>query len=440
MQISKIKQVKLFSSLFQINNTILNSIKEDIEANGYDSSQPIVIWQGKNLLIDGHTRIMAAQMAGLDDIPVSLKTFGSKDEALSYALHNQRDRRNISDSDLLKIISIIDKRKERKEGNAARAASARKTAKIVGMSARKVNRAKTVLSDKEATKEVMEGKKSINKAAEEVTERKKEEKKYTGSTFNETNENIDWARWSWNPVTGCLAGCKYCYARDIAERFYEQKFKPTFHENRLNAPLNTTPKVIDGIPGKTVFVCSMADLFGDWVPKEWIEKIISVVTETPQWNYLFLTKNPERYLEFSFPTNCWLGATADTQERADKTKEIFYQLKNFSGEYDRKPIKNPLFLSCEPLSECIELIGLAEKIKKSEAPKNAGYILPFDWVIIGGRSANTKMPAFQPKWEWVETILFQARSAGCAIYFKPNLTVRPIEFPGGENPWKRYLV
>ena len=30
---------------------------------------------------------------------------------------------------------------------------------------------------------------------------------------------IDWADATWNPVTGCLHGCEYCYARRIAERF-----------------------------------------------------------------------------------------------------------------------------------------------------------------------------------------------------------------------------
>ena len=30
---------------------------------------------------------------------------------------------------------------------------------------------------------------------------------------------IDWADATWNPVTGCLHGCEYCYARKIAERF-----------------------------------------------------------------------------------------------------------------------------------------------------------------------------------------------------------------------------
>lgn len=34
---------------------------------------------------------------------------------------------------------------------------------------------------------------------------------------------IDWCDSTWNPVTGCLHGCEYCYARAIAERFRERK-------------------------------------------------------------------------------------------------------------------------------------------------------------------------------------------------------------------------
>ena len=30
---------------------------------------------------------------------------------------------------------------------------------------------------------------------------------------------IDWCDSTWNPVTGCLHGCEYCYARNIAHRF-----------------------------------------------------------------------------------------------------------------------------------------------------------------------------------------------------------------------------
>lgn len=30
---------------------------------------------------------------------------------------------------------------------------------------------------------------------------------------------IEWCDSTWNPVTGCLHGCGYCYAKRIAERF-----------------------------------------------------------------------------------------------------------------------------------------------------------------------------------------------------------------------------
>lgn len=216
--------------------------------------------------------------------------------------------------------------------------------------------------------------------------------------FNETNENIEWARWTWNPVTGCKHGCQYCYARDIANRFYDEKFEPTFRPERLEAPYNTN------LNGKqnNVFVCSMADLFGEWVPDEWIEKILNVIKDTPQWNYLFLTKNPQRYLTLEFPENCWLGATADTQKRADIACNVFDRIDN-----------NIRFISCEPLMEEIIFNPMS-----------------FDWLIIGGRSQSSGMPAGQPEWEWVEILLNQARSILIPVYFKPNLTARPKEYPG----------
>jgi len=83
------------------------------------------------------------------------------------------------------------------------------------------------------------------------------------TTFNRTNKSIDWAAYSWNPVTGCLGPdgkgpCKYCYAKEIADRFpknYPNGFKPEFRENRLIAPRNT--KVPQDPKNRFCFVCSM---------------------------------------------------------------------------------------------------------------------------------------------------------------------------------------
>jgi protein gp37 len=230
------------------------------------------------------------------------------------------------------------------------------------------------------------------------------------SKFNATNDNIEWAKWTWNPVTGCKQDCQYCYAKSIANRFYPEKFEPTFRPERLSAAQNTViPKKRKDEPGiRNVFVCSMADLFGEWVPVAWIREVLTVCHENPQWNFIFLTKNPERYLENffddkpNFTDNCWVGATADTQERMVRAMNVFSNLGS------KRP--KVTFVSCEPLLEEISFQG------------------DIDWLIIGGKSATGKQPE-QPEWEWVEKLLAEAREGGISVYFKPNLTVTPKEYP-----------
>ena len=115
---------------------------------------------------------------------------------------------------------------------------------------------------------------------------------------------------TWNPITGCLHYCKYCWARNFAEtrlKFtekYKKGFVPQIHEKEFKRGFN----------GGFVFVSDMGDLFGDWVPREWILKVIEHIKKFPDTNFLFLTKNPKRYHEFIdyFPENTILGATIET--------------------------------------------------------------------------------------------------------------------------------
>lgn len=221
--------------------------------------------------------------------------------------------------------------------------------------------------------------------------------------FNYTNENIDWAKWSWNPVTGCKHGCEYCYARDIAKRFYGT-FEPKEHLHRLSAPrLTCIPKSKENEPGiRNVFVCSMADLFGQWVPQEWIDKVLNAVRDNTQWNYLFLTKNPDRLTTIEWPDHAWVGTTIDVQSRVDRAEEAF---KNVNAKVR--------FISVEPFQEDLKFKHLDR----------------FNWIIIGSRSRSSGAPALQPDPLWVERLVFQAREAGCMVYFKPNLEYRPKEYP-----------
>ena len=105
----------------------------------------------------------------------------------------------------------------------------------------------------------------------------------------QTNTDIEWADWSWNPVTGCRHPCPYCYARDIAHDIYpaDVGFSPTIWPDRLTGPNNQkVPKDADNkIAQKNIFTCSMADLFGRWVPTEWIERVLAEVAANPQCPY-----------------------------------------------------------------------------------------------------------------------------------------------------------
>ena len=225
--------------------------------------------------------------------------------------------------------------------------------------------------------------------------------------FQET-DNIDWAYWSWNPVTGCLHNCSYCYARDIAERFYDHKFAPAFLPDRLAAPTNTPlPKeAADNIGYRNVFTCSMADLFGRWVPAAWINSVLAVVADNPQWNFLFLTKFPSRLKEFSFPENAWVGASVDAQARIPTIEDAFAQV-NASVKW----------LSCEPMLERLTFTTLDI----------------FDWIVVGGASASTQTPEFRPPREWINHIEQQAQAANCLVYEKANLLSRVKEYPGQQS-------
>ena len=234
---------------------------------------------------------------------------------------------------------------------------------------------------------------------------------------------IEWCDMTWNPVTGCLHGCEYCYARRIANRFglhyeantvqvldkkysyetycimtgekdyisspYPYDFYPTFHKYRLAEPQKVKK------PQK-IFVCSMADLFGDWVPDEWIKQVFDACEKAPQHTYLFLTKNSERYLSlydkklFPYKENFWFGTTV-----TKPTDEYVW--------FERTPYK--AFIGIEPILE-----RFGELVRS---------VLP-NWVIIGAETGNRKGKVI-PKREWVDDIVPHCRQADVPVFMKNSL-------------------
>lgn len=238
---------------------------------------------------------------------------------------------------------------------------------------------------------------------------------------------IDWCDSTWNPVTGCLYRCEYCYARRMVNRFSEYDgsfyltskerndgdifqplfaleekrykhinnakpryepypfgFEPTFHKYRLNDYVGKT--------GRNIFVCSMSDLFGEWVPDSWIDEVFKACEKAPQHNYLFLTKNPQRYVELAekgilrCSDNMWYGWS---QTKKEDVKTLCF------------PCSPNLFISVEPILE---------------------PVLPSleDWIIVGVETGRRKDKVI-PKREWIEQIVEDCRKYEIPLFMKSSL-------------------
>ena len=252
------------------------------------------------------------------------------------------------------------------------------------------------------------------------------------------NTKIDWTDSTFNPISGCRHGCLYCYANRIASRFsgfdeteenrrkftitgykgqniytvlspmmrtakdgetkqtspYPFGFAPTLHKYNLNVPSTWKEP-------KDVFVCSMADLFGDFIPDEWIRDVFKACTDAPQHRYFFLTKNPMRYAKLfekglvpKNHDNFWFGTTVTTGN--DK---FFYDTHE------------NCFLSVEPIQEEFELVPLS-----------------FKWVIIGAETGN-RVGKVKPKKAWIQRIAGTCKEMGIPLFMKDSLqTLMKDEF------------
>ena len=179
-----------------------------------------------------------------------------------------------------------------------------------------------------------------------------------------TQSTIEWTEQTWNPTTGCTKvspGCKNCYAEVMARRLhamgapgYENEFKLTVHENRLEQPLLRKKPT-------TYFVNSMSDLFHEAVSDKFLDRVFSIIETTPHHTYQILTKRAERLPEYfarrACPQNVWLGVSVEDKKygvpRIDHLRKVDAHIR---------------FLSVEPLLEDLGRINLSD----------------IHWVIVGG--------------------------------------------------------
>ena len=196
--------------------------------------------------------------------------------------------------------------------------------------------------------------------------------------MNNVSESIQWAQWTWNPVTGCKRNCSYCYAHKIHKRFYKTPFSDiVLHPERLYDKMPKEPSKI--------FVGSMSDC-AYWTVDMW-DKIIPICRNNPQHTFMFLSKCPTAYDGIIFPKNCMQGLT------------LTLEGKSKYSEYLKFTLYNRPFLSIEPLLGCLDF-----------EPKT------IEIVIVGAMTGNG---AIKPKKEWIESIKDNVYDK--LIYWKKNI-------------------
>jgi protein gp37 len=258
-------------------------------------------------------------------------------------------------------------------------------------------------------------------------------------------------------------GCLNCYAEEINQSNY---FGFASHLPYSGKPPENLifddevmRKLVNMRSSKTIFLCSMTDLFGNWIPSEWIYKAFAYMAIASQHKFLVLTKRPERMkdilrcggkqrirrdavdvgrsmgleprryesfetCDFDWPlANVGLGTSIENQQVAgDRATDLL----------DCPAAMR--FLSCEPLLEELNLVsykrngGSYNYLLNTWEPHKSGAggavaggrISPFyndgiNWIICGGESGSGVRPCHI---DWIRSLVQQCQQTKTAVFVK----------------------
>ena len=178
----KIKDIVLipeFQKLLVMEEDVLEKMKLSMKEEGFKSGHEIHIWKrGKEyILIDGHTRKTAWESLGNKTIPCIIHNFASLEEAKTFAIKEQINRRNLSGQALLDAVANFNFEKGKGHTSGEKGKASEIIAKQIGVSTKTVEKTRVVL--KEATPEQLEAIKkdelSMNQVFNQIREKRKEE-------------------------------------------------------------------------------------------------------------------------------------------------------------------------------------------------------------------------------------------------------------------------
>jgi protein gp37 len=287
------------------------------------------------------------------------------------------------------------------------------------------------------------------------------------------NTKIQWTDATFNPWRGCTKvspGCAHCYAEALSKRnpsvlgewgpqgkrviASEQAWRdvlawnrkagsgecpdckggrePETHESGYGYAICQTCRGSGNIGPhrRRVFCASLADVFEDRpeldAPRQ---RLFDLILQTPNLDWLLLTKRPEvmaDYLTGSFCgnnahawgngwPNVWLGVSVEDQQRAKERIPILLSVPAAVH-----------WLSCEPLLGPLDIEDYIHVYHGNGKNRKAWPHGHVSWVIAGGESGAGSRGC---EVAWLRSLAQQCRSAGCACFVK-QLGAAPIECGG----------
>lgn len=237
---------------------------------------------------------------------------------------------------------------------------------------------------------------------------------------------IEWCTHTWNPISGCQHACRWempdgttaiCYAELVAERVAGAHYPHGFahhywHPERLREPLKLKESA-------RIFLDSMADLFGRWVPAEQIQAVLDVVCQAEQHTFLSLTKNAPRLLAVrDFPPNLHIGISSPPDQMFGEHLKVSQQQKMLRRSLSilAQLPGRVRWMSFEPLSWDVSSIVVE-------------YPDALDWAVIGAASNGPR--TFQPEPAHVRALLDVLDSRRIPVFFKGNLKGN-----AAAQPWR----
>lgn len=273
---------------------------------------------------------------------------------------------------------------------------------------------------------------------------------------------IQWTDHSINPIrygrghfcAMVSPGCAHCYSSRLQPRFGNPEFRGAALAPPKDGHWLDETKLKEVLRRKKptkYFWCDMTDMFGSWVPDEWLDACFAAMALTRQHTHQVLTKRPERMRDYlttpdrhnrlelaadkllfgdghpsfggkhllpSLPlSNVWVGVSVENDAYRWRIAELM-----------RVPAAIR-FVSAEPLLDRLQLGGVwpwkeAGFATEREVDLFAGTIAipdcdfqagPIHWVIIGGESGQHARPC---NVSWIRSIVAQCRAADVACFVK----------------------